>query len=373
MISEKDRAGRLYRDVLAVFTRKQHLDSVQVLLNLFLHARGQPLPQLAKVKSPAALSRFLNHYEWNLRAIIRTMRCYALEQFQLYRSRSRGRSSNVELIVDMTSLPKEGKFPLLDDWMHHFNGVTGVHMVMLYVSCGEVRLPWSFLIWRGKHQTSPAELALKMLARLPHQFRQGRTALHVLADAGFSGRKFIAGVVNLGFTVSVSIQANKVMDTGRAIRQVRRQGQAIFLKDLPQIPLWLYWVWLPTKTGKGKEKRYVVSTIRWTPSTIRKKGRRRWRIEALFKTLKSRFGLHRFGQYTRRGVLRYCCLCLLSFLLCHVQDLEDGESGRRTSPWPDWGELASRVRLHCCGLVRLAELEVESAIIRTVLDSVLRL
>ena len=35
----------------------------------------------------------------------------------------------------MTSLPKEGKFPLLDDWMHHFNGVTGVHMVGLSRYC----------------------------------------------------------------------------------------------------------------------------------------------------------------------------------------------------------------------------------------------
>ncbi|WP_456318871.1 transposase [Deinococcus rhizophilus] len=273
----------------------------------------------------------------------------------------------------MTSLPKEGKFPLLGGWTHRFNGVTGVHLVVLYICCGEVRLPWSFLIWRGKHQTSPAELALKMLARLPVEFRKGRTALHVLADAGFSGRKFIAGVLDLGLTVSVSIQANKVMDTGLAIRQVRRQGQAIFLKDLPQIPLWLYWVWLPTKTGRGKEKRYVVSTVQWTPSTIRKKGRRRWRIEALFKTLKSRFGLHRFGQQTRRGVLRYFCLCLLSFLLCHFQDLEDVESGHRTSPWPDWGELAGRVRVQFCGLVRLAELEAEILSIRTVLEGVLRL
>ena len=373
MATEKDRAGQLYRDVLTVFTRKQHLDTAQVLLNLFLHARGQPLPQLAKVKSPAAISRFLNRYDWNLRAIIRMMRRYALEQFQLYRNNFKGRAPNVELIVDMTSLPKEGKFPLLNDWMHHFNGVTGVHLVVLYISCGEIRLPWSFLIWRGKRQTSPAELALRMLARLPAQFRQGHRAPHVLADAGFSGRKFIAGVVELGLTVSVSIQANKVLDTGRAIRQIRRQGQAVFLKDLPQIPLWLYWVWLPTSTGRGKEKRYVVSTVRWTPSTIRKKGRRRWKIEALFKTLKSRFGLHRFGQYTQTGVLRYICLCLLSFLLCHVQDLEDVASDHRVAAWPNWVELAQRVRLHCCGAIRLAELEAELASVRAVLGDVLQL
>jgi hypothetical protein len=63
-------AGRLYSDILATFTRKQHLDAVQVLLCLFLAAMGKPLPTYATVKSPAALSRFLNQYSWSLTAVI---------------------------------------------------------------------------------------------------------------------------------------------------------------------------------------------------------------------------------------------------------------------------------------------------------------
>ena len=85
MFPEKNRAGQLYADVLSTFSRKQHLDTVQVLLSLFLTARGQPFPQLATVKSPSAISRFLNHYHWNIRSVIRTMRRHALEQFVLDR------------------------------------------------------------------------------------------------------------------------------------------------------------------------------------------------------------------------------------------------------------------------------------------------
>ena len=135
MISQKDRAGALFAQVIETFTRKQHRETFEVIMNLFLIGRGQPLPQLATVKSPSAISRFLNHYQWNVRHIIRIMRRHVITEFQRYRQTPKGRSCKVELSVDMTSLPKEGRFKQLGDWMHHFNGVTGIHLVVLYFCC----------------------------------------------------------------------------------------------------------------------------------------------------------------------------------------------------------------------------------------------
>lgn len=369
MRPQKDRAGRLYADVLALFARKQHLDTVQVLLNLFLQARGQPLPSLATVKSPSAISRFLNHYAWNVRGLIRVMRRHALDQYHLHRRSARGRSARLELIVDLTSLRKEGRFEHLQGWVHRFNGVTGVHLVVLYLCCGQLRVPWSFAVWRGKGQLSPATLALRMLGRLPDSLRRRGTAAHVLADAGFSSKAFIQGVVALGLSAFIGIQGNRNTSLGRALRDIKRQGQCVFLEDLPKVPLWLYWVWLPTKQGDQKEQRFIVSTMWQTTGSIKRIGRRRWKIEALFKVLKSRFGLARFGQHSKRGVLRYFCLCLLSFLLCHFEDLEALEE--RSSKWPDWGELATRIRHKYCGLVRLLELKAEIGAVQAVLDGVL--
>ncbi|WP_197673258.1 transposase [Leptolyngbya sp. O-77] len=45
--------------------------------------------------------------------------------------------------------------------------------------------------------------------------------------------------------------------------------------------------------------------------------RRRWSIEGFFKTIKHRFGLHRFAQQTLKGVYRWLMLCFLSFVLVH--------------------------------------------------------
>ena len=112
----------------------------------------------ATVKSPSAINRFLNHYDWNLRTVVRIMRRHALEQYFEYRQQFRGRRPRLELIVDLTSLGKEGRFTALTGWMHTLNGVHGVHVVILFLCCGEFRLPWSFLVWRGKSHPSPAML-----------------------------------------------------------------------------------------------------------------------------------------------------------------------------------------------------------------------
>jgi hypothetical protein len=266
--SEKQRTGRLFSDVLSTFKRKQHRETFEVMMNLFLTGQGQPLPELATVKSPSAVSRFLNHYTWNVRAVIRAMRQHALDEFDLFRRTPSGRQSRLELIVDMTSLPKEGKFEQLAPWVHHFNGVSGVHLVVLYLCRGSRRFPWSFLVWRGKGHPSPADLALKMLARLPEGLvkRHSRVPL-VLADAGFCSKAFIAGMVQLGLTVSVTIPAKRMTAAGQQIRQIKRQGEAATLPGLPDIQLWLYRIWLSNSEGGARERRYVVSTLNADPYT----------------------------------------------------------------------------------------------------------
>jgi hypothetical protein len=73
----------------------------------------------------------------------------------------------LDLLIDLTILEKSGKFADLDDWMHAFNSVHGVHLVVLYLCFGSLRRPWAVQIWRGKWTPSPAQLALKLLHTVP--------------------------------------------------------------------------------------------------------------------------------------------------------------------------------------------------------------
>ncbi len=64
-------AQALVYTLLGLMPSAYQRDSLQVLLGLFLEAQGRPLSQHSPLKSPGALSRFLDHYSWPTRRIIR--------------------------------------------------------------------------------------------------------------------------------------------------------------------------------------------------------------------------------------------------------------------------------------------------------------
>ena len=319
MLTKDTRAGQLYTEVLATFKRKQHLESVQVLLCLSLAAMGKPLPAYATVKSPATLSRFLNHYSWSLTALVRVMRQHARSQLKAYRRSCVGPPPRLELIVDLTSIAKQGRFPGLGDWMHTLHSVHGVHLVLLYLCCGELRLPWSFLIWRGKGQPSPTQLALKLLRALPADIRHSSKTIHLLADAGFSSKDFIQGVIRLGFADFIGMRGDRKTSSGQHLRDITTSGRKIELHDLPGVPLWVSWVWLPAKVGDQHQQRFIVSTVPRTGAIIKRTGKRRWKVEALFKTLKS-------GQASSWASV----LAKKLLWLCYVRTAQ--QNGRATLP-----------------------------------------
>ena len=86
-------------------------------------------------------------------------------------------------------------------------------------------------------------------------------------------------------------------------------------------------------------------------------GKRRWSIEAFFKTIKGRFGLERFAQHSKQGGLRWWYLSGLAFLLCHLQDLALPD--RPPETWADWGDLARTVRFSFVLEIRRQALELE--------------
>lgn len=84
-------------------------------------------------------------------------------------------------------------------------------------------------------------------------------------------------------------------------------------------PLTVSWFWLKRSEGK-RELRFVVSTHPYSGVYLVRLGRKRWAIEGFFKTIKHRFGLHRFGQSTKLGVYRWLILALIAYLLAHWID-----------------------------------------------------
>lgn len=129
-------------------------DNLEAMLALFLEAQGHPLPEHSRTKSASALSRFLNINRWSTRSCIRTVRNYILER--VLSECPKGRRPCLQVIIDLTTLEKCGKFKEFEHLISVYNGKRGLHLVVLYLVVGRWRVPWNFRVWRGKDATSPA-------------------------------------------------------------------------------------------------------------------------------------------------------------------------------------------------------------------------
>lgn len=321
--------------------------SLQALFGLFFQAQGHPLPQHSPLKSASALSRFLNQYAWSTRRVIRATRQAALQQV-LAQPRV-GRRPVLQVIVDLTTAEKTGKFnhsstsahlpqPLaaqfqpLADLVRVYNGKRGLHVVMLYILVGQWRLPWSFRIYRGKGHPTPVQLGLGLLKRLPRTLTE-RFEVRVLADSGFGTIEWIEGVRRLHFHTLVGIRHDRNLADGRRVSAVKYRGTRVYLAGL-QVPVTLSWYCLKREDGTT-EQRFIISTQPLSGVYMTLLGRRRWQIEVFFKTIKHRFGWHRFGQTTRLGVYRWLVLALIAYLLASWAYLWSALSGQI-----DWGQAS---------------------------------
>lgn len=327
-------AQSLVYTLLLLMPSRYQQENLETMLGLFLEAQGHPLPQHSQTKSASALSRFLNLNAWPTRKLIRTIRQQILKR--ILAESPKGRRPFLQVIIDLTTLEKRGKFQPFEHLIKVYNGKRGLHLVVLYLVVGRWRIPWSFLVWRGKNHPSPAQLGLKLVKRLPKALTK-RFQVMILVDTAFGSVEFLHGVRRLKFHVIAGVRCDRQLVDGRCLRQLCKRGQQVYLTGL-KFPVSISWYYLKRDNGQV-EKRFILSTKQLKASTITWWGRRRWQIEGWFKTAKHRFGLHRFGQGTLLGVYRWLVLSLLAYLLTHWAYLSTNSTNL-----PDWGQAAQTAR-----------------------------
>jgi len=370
-----ENAQLLVYSLLGLMPSLYQRESLEAQLGLFLEAQGHPLPQHTQLKSASSLSRFLNQYVWSTLSVIRTTRKSVLQQIEAHLPHL---GSTLYLLIDLTTLPKSGKFPALstaipspaesddlsdsadaeasDPWVRVLNGKRGLHLVMLYLVIGQWRVPWSFKIWRGKGHPSPNQLACKLLATVPRRLTCRFKTVVVLADTEFGTPKFTAAVQARQWRAVVGIKCDRKLSDGRSVKDLYRHAKRGAQVQVAGFAcrLTLSWFWLKRSDGK-RELRFVASTHPYSGVYLVRLGRHRWAIEGFFKTIKHRFGFHRFGQSTRLGVYRWLILSLIAYLLAHWIDqwslppILDWQSAAQLAlktllPIVVWKQLLVRIR-----------------------------
>lgn len=321
-------------------------ESFQAFLGMFWEAQGKPRPQNSQIKSASALSRFLNHYQWNTRKVVKAVRGAILQKLLTYAPR--GRRPQLQVIVDLTTLEKCGKFEKFAPLITVYNKKRGLHLVVLYLVVGEWRVPWNFRVWRGKDTPTPIQLAIRLIDSLPKKLLKAYDVM-VLADTGFGSNRFITAMKKRRLPLIVGVNARRQLADLRRLKDLAHRGQAVKLQGL-DFEVFVSWFYLK-RNGKF-EQRFVISTRPLKASTITWWGRRRWSIEGFFKTAKHRFGLHCFGQKTLLGVYRWLILSMISFVLAHWSLLSQSQ-GKYSLP--DWGKAASLALNSLCPAVKLLQ------------------
>ncbi len=102
------------------------------------------------------MSRFLNKYKWLTRKLIRIFRPGILQQILSYSHK--GRRPHLQAIIDLTTLEKRGDFKDFQGAVNTYNHKRGLHLVVLYLVVGRVKVPCNWRIYRGKGTISPANL-----------------------------------------------------------------------------------------------------------------------------------------------------------------------------------------------------------------------
>ena len=329
MVSILAHAQQLVHTLVSLMPSVYQRENLEAMLGLFLEAQGHPLPQHSKAKSASALSRFLNIHRWSTQQVIRTTGNYVLKQ--ILSECPKGRRPLGQVIIDLTTLEKSGKFKPFDHLISVYNGKRGLHLVVLYLVVGRWRVPWSFRVWRGKNTPSPAQLGLKLIKGLPKALSKHFQVM-ILVDTAFGSVEFLHTIRKLKYHAIAGVRCDRQLLDGRRLTQLYKRGQQVRLVSL-KFPVSVSWYYLK-RDGK-LEKRFVLSTKPLKASTITWWGRRRWQIEGWFKTAKHRFGLHRFGQGTLLGVYRWLVLSLIAYILAHWPYLSIA-----TTDLPDWGDAA---------------------------------
>lgn len=150
-----------------------------------------------------------------------------------------GRRPILQVIIDLTTLEKRGKFKALNGLIRVYGGKRGLHLVVIYLVAGQWRLPWSFRVYRGKDTPSPAQLGLRLVRGLPKALTQCFEVL-VLVDTAFGSIGFLEGVRKMKYHVIAGVRCDRKLEDGRSVAQLHKRGQQVRLVGL-KFPVSLSW------------------------------------------------------------------------------------------------------------------------------------
>lgn len=208
------------------------------------------------------------------------------------------------LLVDDTNNPKYGLKHVAQGL--YFPG-TQAHrlgykvVLLLWNAVGLGRVPVGFALCHQGTET-PAQLALKGLSLLRNRYHL--KPQRVLADGAYSTNALIKRVTDYGWPCIVRIGRDRKLD-GKPVRRLIPRGYGTVCGKLKN--------GTPLKIVRSGKHFLASNRMMLEGRVIRNLYAIRWKIEEVFRALKSCIGLEGCQQHSMRAQAVYILLCLLLF------------------------------------------------------------
>ena len=316
--------AELYRTMSAEMTPTEWR-TFEGTLSMFLKEGTRKQLKNVEICSKSTVSRFLNTI--STEKLERARLCFQMEALRREFNRLRGKKPWLVIRVDLTSIEKTGqKLP----FTRTYNGVFGLHLVVIHVSIGKLSFPMGHAIYDPAKEESPIQLALRLIKRF-HPYLWGDLPQFLVMDSGFYSADALDLLRWWGFEhISIGGRSNLRLADGRPLSAAQR-GERVELEGLPGLFLYVSWVELPRA---GKMKRfYVLDTKPGTARTLAKRHKRRWLIESFFKSAKHDFGLKEARLRTETGLQNWIFLVWLSISLALYQQFQAGMTTGKRPAW----------------------------------------
>lgn len=207
------------------------------------------------------------------------------------------------LVVDDTTNPKYG----LKQWCKKLKipgtggYVYGFKIVLFLWECPEGRYPIGFALWH-KHSLSLTELALEGFSQLRNHFDVKPAC--TLADGGYSSDTILKRLDDYGWAYIIRFRKDRLLD-GVPIRHHIPRGYGETTGHIKN----------GTKLKVVRRQKHFIASNRlsWESQTIRSLYAIRWKVEEVFRALKTCIGLNGCHQHSMGAQAVYVTMCLLLF------------------------------------------------------------
>jgi len=208
-----------------------------------------------------------------------------------------------DLVIDDTSNPKYGMKSFCRKLYIPATGafLQGFKIVLFLWVCDTGRYPIGFGLWH-KHSCSLTDIALDGLSQLRNRFKL--KPRYVFADGAYATNVILKRLDDYGFAFVMRFKNNRKLDSVSIRQKIPRgYGETTgFIENGTKLKVIRH------------EKHFVASNrVSLERGTIQALYAIRWKIEEVFRCLKSILGLDGCHQVSMRAQAVYLCLCLLLF------------------------------------------------------------